>query len=55
MDKDTAWSIFETTGNIEMYMLYYDLTGEDDPIQIQEDYSDANQNRRPGDPGLKRR
>ncbi|MFT9056490.1 MAG: YqzL family protein [Ethanoligenens sp.] len=26
MDEKTAWYLFETTGNIEAYMLYQDLT-----------------------------
>lgn len=55
MDKDTAWSIFEATGNIDAYMIYHDLTGEEDSIPVQEDFTDAAQDRRPGYPGAERR
>jgi hypothetical protein len=55
MDKDTAWSRFEATGNIDAYMLYHDLTGENDYIQDQEDFTDADQNRRPDYQGFERR
>lgn len=27
MDRETAWYLFEQTGNIEAYMLYNDLAG----------------------------
>ena len=55
MDKDTAWSMFESTGNIEAYMLYHDLVGDDVGVMVQEDYSDADKDRRLGHSGSKRR
>jgi hypothetical protein len=55
MDKDTAWSMFEKTGNIDMYLLYHDITGRDDKLRYQEDLLNADQNRRPDNSGFERR
>lgn len=38
MDKETAWSLFETTGNIDAYMLYHDLADDDSLTEIGEDH-----------------
>lgn len=55
MDKETAWSLFEATGNIDAYMLYHDLVGVDINRQTREDLINADQDRRPGYQGIKRR
>ena len=47
MDKNTAWTLFESTGNIEAYMIYHDLVDDDDQTRLQEVFLSADKNQRP--------
>ncbi|HEX3027327.1 MAG TPA: YqzL family protein [Clostridia bacterium] len=52
--KDSVWTLFEKTGRIDAYMLYYDLTSSQ-TMTSQEASRDADKNRRSDHSGDKRR
>ena len=59
MDKDTVWSIFEQTGDIDAYLLYNKLQNDTIMLSHQEAVqganNNANKNRRSDNKGNKRR
>jgi hypothetical protein len=59
LDKDTVWSIFEQTGDIDAYLLYNKLQNDTIMLGHQEAVqganNNANKNRRSDNKGNKRR
>ena len=50
MDRDGLWTLFEKTGNIGAYMLYY-KENAGLAVNSREETAHADQNRRPDHPG----
>ena len=55
MDRDAAWSVFEDTGDINMYLIYSGLGRQAGSGTHREETANAVKDRRAGDKGPKRR
>ena len=55
MNQDAVWSVFEKTGNIDVYLLYNKLHNDTLTLSRQEALKDADKDRRTGNQGNERR